>query len=180
MGTGLPSNGNNPPSPFEILFPADGQTGLGTTVTFKWKRSTDPDDDTITYDLYYCEDKNFGNTECITVQEIASLVNKVTIYANLGLYGLFLFGVAIVGGIKGRERIGVVIAIIMVAGMLLVSCGGGNEGGGESLTTPPADADEVSHTVSGLNHNTTYYWKVVTNDGNGGKVESETRSFTTQ
>ncbi len=58
----------------------------------------------------------------------------------------------------------------MIAGMLLVSCGGGDNNG----------SDEVSYTVSELSPGTTYHWKVVADDGNGGRAESEVRNFTTQ
>ncbi len=40
--------------------------------------------------------------------------------------------------------------------------------------------DKVTQVLSGLKAGTTYYWKVVLSDDNGGITESETRSFTTQ
>jgi hypothetical protein len=38
----------------------------------------------------------------------------------------------------------------------------------------------MSTTVSGLAPGTTYYWKVVSDDGNGGKTSSAVWSFVTQ
>ncbi len=49
----------------------------------------------------------------------------------------------------------------MVAGMLVISCGG--DGDDEGVT------GEIAFTVSGLSQGTTYYWKVIADDGNGWK-----------
>ena len=64
-GTGLPSVINTPPTAPELIAPLNGATGLSTTVTFKWKPSTDPDKgDIVTYNLYYCQNHDFlGKTQ---------------------------------------------------------------------------------------------------------------------
>jgi len=69
-----------------------------------------------------------------------------------------------------------IITTIITTGMLLTSCGGGGGGGGGDGTRAPA---EVTHTVSGLAPNTTFFWKVTADDGKGGTAESAVRSFTT-
>jgi hypothetical protein len=38
----------------------------------------------------------------------------------------------------------------------------------------------VSRQVSGLQTSTTYYWKVIATDGNGGVAESDVMTFTTK
>ncbi len=45
---------------------------------------------------------------------------------------------------------------------------GGDGGNGEE-----AVADTISYTVPYLQTGTTYYWKVVADDGNGGETESD-------
>ena len=39
---------------------------------------------------------------------------------------------------------------------------------------------ELTYTTSDLTTNTTYYWKVIASDTNGGSAASETWSFTVQ
>jgi hypothetical protein len=65
------------------------------------------------------------------------------------------------------------IAVLIVSGMLIVSCGGGDGG-------TPVAGDEITYTVSGLKTGTTYYWKVISDDGKDGITESDIWNFTTQ
>ena len=51
--------------------------------------------------------------------------------------------------------------------------------------TPPTTAttvtiNDLTYTTSDLTNNTSYYWKVVASDPNGGSAESTTWSFTVQ
>ncbi len=241
-GTGFLLGINNPPSVPELVYPENARTGLGTTVTFRWKGSTDPDGDPVTYDLYVCEDPDLLNN-CVPV-EVASLdyQGQSLFYASISDFGfrlpagkagisdfsfhskrvsakshidnpqsafrnsfgygagLLLFGVVLAGGIRDRKKISnfkflasasrlgrqisnkkrlwLLIAVIIVAGMLLVSCGGGDaDDNGDSDTDT---GNEIAYTVSGLSPDTTYYWKVVADDGYGGRTESKTKRFTTQ
>ncbi len=64
--------------------------------------------------------------------------------------------------------------IVFTTTMMLVSCGGDHN------DNAPAPADQLSHSVSGLTPGTTYYWKVVADDGKGGATESAVWSFSTQ
>ena len=162
---------NNPPSVPQLVAPVDGQTDLNTSVEFKWKKSTDPDGDIVFYELNVCEDIDFS-TGCITRENIASVHNKGIYYAGTGM-GLSLFGLVFAFSVKERRKIAVLLILIMSIALLSVSCGGGGGGGGENPD------DEVSQTISGLNTATTYYWKIIVDDGNGNRVESEVRSFKT-
>ncbi len=173
-GTGLPGGSNNPPTAPELVFPADGETGLAANVTFGWNESTDPDGDSITYALRVCEDAALS-VGCVS--PAGAVVNKTgTAFAGLG-FGLGLMGLVFLGGAGGRKRVGFMLAMIFLSGTLLSACnsggGGGNPGGGN----PTADIEE---TVNGLKPGTTYHWKVTADDGNGGTAGSETWSFTTQ
>ncbi len=98
-------------------------------------------------------------------------------YAGLGLWGAgFLLGLTGIGTAQGRRWRSVVITLIVlgVAG-LMTSCSGDGNGG-----TSPDTRGEVSYTKSGLSSNTTYYWKVIAEDGQGGQTETPVRSFTTK
>ena len=66
------------------------------------------------------------------------------------------------------------IIVGLFAGGALVSCSKKSSGVGAAIT------DEVVHTLSALSPGTTFYWKVVADDGKGGAAESEVRSYGTQ
>jgi hypothetical protein len=71
------------------------------------------------------------------------------------------------------------IALIIIGGgVVACSKGGGGDAGGN--ITQAVAPDEATHLMSGLKSATTYYWKVVADDGKGGIVESPVWSFTTQ
>jgi len=161
----LSSAQNNPPSPFSLVYPANGQTGLGPTVTFRWRPTTDPDGDTVTYDLYFCAGSDPAACSPINV---ASLTKKTqaTYYAGVGYWqGLLLAGIILAGRLSGRRKIASLI--IAISGMLLISCGGGG-------------SNDKTYTASGLNSGTQYSWKVMAKDNNGGETSSETWTFATE
>jgi len=175
-GTGLSSVNNDPSVPV-LVSPAQGAQGLEHTVTFLWKKSVDPDGDTVTYYLYVDEDPGFSSSMPLFV---ASLNRDDTPSGRRGGYtaGVLLAGMAVAGGLAGRRRIVALMAAIALMGVMIISCDPGGTGvpGGAPL---PAD-DQIARAVSGLNAQTTYYWKVVADDGKGGSAESEVRSFTTK
>jgi hypothetical protein len=174
-GIGLPVVINNSPSIPALVFPSDGQTGLGTTVTFRWKKSADPDGDAVTYHIYYCTEPGFAG--CGPVDVVASYgVQRVNYVGGRSVYeALFLTGMIFARTIWRRKRWGLLILILLMIGLML-SCGSG--GGGASQKTTPTD--EASYTASGLHRGTTYYWKTVADDGKGGITESTVRSFSTR
>ena len=183
-GTGYFPSGNNnnpnPPSVFTLTFPSNGQTGLGTTITLKWEKSTDPDRNAVTYKLYYSDNPHFIGSTPIQIASLSG-ASKNTYYAGAGMsMSLLLFGIVLGGGVRGRRKTTYLIVLLVIAVMLFVSCGGGGGGGGTSSSSGGgSSSNEVSQSVSSLNSGTTYYWKVSADDGNGGITESETRSFTT-
>ncbi|NOZ68262.1 MAG: hypothetical protein GXP46_03230 [Deferribacteres bacterium] len=173
---GFGSPGNYRPEAPQLVSPEDGATGLDTTVEFVWKKSTDPDGDPVTYSLHVCEDGGF-TTGCISRENISSTGNRGIYYAGGGS-GLLLFGMIFAGGaLKGKRRTALLLVIIMISASVLVSCGsgGGGHGGGN-----PDNSDQLTQTVSGLKAGTTYYWKVVADDGRGAATASSVRNFTTR
>jgi len=170
---------NNSPSIFDLVFPADGETGLSTTLTFQWNHATDPDGDTVSYEIIYCDNAAF--TGC-TATTVASNISQGIYIAGIGTSGTLLIGFigSIFGSNRRRIKDSILVVVIVVTSSLLLACGGG--GGSDTNTgngPVPITFDE-SFTVSGLVSNTTYYWKVIAVDKNGGRTESVVRSFTTQ
>ena len=172
-GTGLSAAGNNAPTKPELVFPANGQQGLGTTVTFKWKPSTDPDGDPVSYDIYYCIDSDPLNN--CTPTQVASLDmgTSGTYYAGLGgdgslwfiLSGLIFAGILI----RFRKKGLLVTLMLLMVAFTVVSCG---SGGG--------DNNHITYTATGLSSDTTYHWAVVAKDDRGGSTPSDTWSFKTR
>jgi len=180
-----PPSLNNPPSMPELIVPADGQPQLTTTLAFVWEKSSDPDGDALTYDLYVCEDGEFM-TGCINETGISYHPDNSIYYAGItgsGTVLLIMGGIMIFMGIHGeRRKISLLLAIMAIAGILLISCGsgGGGSSGGEVPANSGTISDEAGKTVSGLKSGTTYYWKVVAKDSFGGEGHSSVRSFQTQ
>ncbi|RJQ49685.1 MAG: choice-of-anchor D domain-containing protein [Nitrospiraceae bacterium] len=189
-GTGLQSVVNNPPSLPQLVYPANGQNNLGTSVEFRWDKSTDPDGENVTYDLYVCTDEEL-TMGCNTGINIAYLKSNDIYYADMGTQWavLFLFGfiLACAGFVRGRSKTSLLIIITCMVTALLISCGGGGGGGGGSgsiaNTIPTGDSEinnENTYTISALSAGTTYYWKVVAKDDTGAETSSPIWTFITQ
>jgi hypothetical protein len=174
-GTGFSSVTNNPPSAPTLVFPANQQAGLGTTVSFRWKKSTDPDGDAVSYHLYTCMDSNLTN--CNPPVDVASSGASQIYLAGFGMYGgLMMIGMVFAGSRKGRKGLLLLIVIVLLTtGITLASCGGGS-----SSTPSPSPTNEISYTMTNLSPGTTYYWKVVADDSKGGTTASQVWSFSTQ
>lgn len=147
---------NNPPAAFDLVFPSDGATITGTTVTMIWKATTDPDGGTLNYDITYCEDETF--VTCTALENIAVLS----------------------GESRWMKFAKNWIKSLVTGPLSLMGCGGGSTSPTDNNTTPSVNADELSYTAMDLNPGTTYYWKVTANDADGGATESEARSFSTE
>ncbi len=157
-----------------LISPAEGATGLGTMVTFVWKVVTHPNPESLTYQFFLCEDAGFVGC----APTVVTSVGKIIVYASAeGLLPLAFFG-TVVGGIGLRRRKWLMMVIFSLAIIGLVSSCGGSGGGDSRSIDDPAPTDEMSHSVSGLNPATRYYWKVTASDGID-TVESATRNFTT-
>ncbi len=173
------SAANNPPTKPNLTYPSNGSSGLPTTITLKWERSTDPDGNAVTYNLYIGTDSSFAGTSPITLAAISSTVD----YASVAGYPAItiFFVMAFRGFLKRRKRIVYLLrTVTFVLVLFFASCGGGGGGGSSSSSVSAGNGGEYSYTVSNLQFNTAYYWKVVADDGNGGQTESDTYSFTTR
>ena len=160
-----------------LLSPADGATGLDTTLTFTWKVVTHPNPETLSYQLLLCDNPDFVGCEPTDV----AWIDTVLKYASSeGILPLVFFG-SIMGGIGLRRKKWLIMTIYSLAIIgLISSCGDGGVGDSKvGGNTTPAPTDKMSFTVSGLKPATDYYWKVAVSDGVT-TVESAIRSFTTR
>jgi len=161
-----------------LISPEDKANGNGDTP-FVWKILTDLDGDTVTYYLYACSGADF--TDCKLIDTVVGNGDQNHRHA----YGLAASGVALllVGfGFThgGRRRLLVAIAALALTGSgALIACGAGGSGGNGvlvtacSAATPDALCREKLNLAPG-----DYQWKVAADDGRGGQIESEARSFT--
>lgn len=171
-GTGLSAATNNPPGKPTLVFPANGQTGLSSTVTFLWRPVTDPDGDPVAYDLHYCTDPD-PIANCAPVQVAsAGKRGEVALAGTTSAAGVLVLGsllTLVVLAIPALRRKVLLLAVaVLLTGSLTVSC---------SDTDRP---NLVSYTASGLSSGTTYHWAVVAKDNQGGSTASDVWQFLTQ
>jgi photosystem II stability/assembly factor-like uncharacterized protein len=167
---------NTPPSQPDLMYPAQNQNISGTSVTLRWKESTDPDNDAISYQLHLCDNPDFAGCQ---PRNIASLETNRTVHAGIGgsfmllsVCGFFLTPVMVVLSGKTKLFAGTLAAIAVA---LLISCGGGGGGDINRSVSP----DEITFRASGLARETTYYWKIAAVDSAGASTESVTQGFKT-
>ncbi len=177
---------NGAPSAPSLYLPQDGATGVALPVQFQWVKSKDADGEPVDYHLWYCTNPGYlgctpvdiasSPTTTATASAASSLHNAL---AGLGGYGagILLAGFAIAGGVRSRRKIFFFIAVLAISVMAAAACGKKTETVNVPVGVDPATL--MSKSVSTLKSQTTYYWKVVADDGNGALIESETRSFTT-
>ncbi len=164
----------------EVVSPANGATGVGRPVVLRWKPSSDQDQDVVTYHLFLCNNQNFigsapncRQNEPITPTAASA---KGIYYASVASGGMLftLFGLSFAAGIKGRKKILLMIAVLVISGLFIVSCSSSSDN-----SAPPAPT-ELAFQVDGLAANVIYYWKMEADDGKGGVTTTPVMSFTTQ
>jgi hypothetical protein len=172
-GATVVGQGNNPPSKPTTKYPANLQRDLDTSILMQWMPSSDPDGDPVGYELLVSTDPAFSPAATKTAG--ASPAGKAAgmLYAGTGM-GFIFFGFAVIGTARGRKGILLVAALVILVGTTLVSCSGSS-----SSAPQPSDV-AVSRQVTGLQTSTTYYWKIVASDGNGGVTESDVSIFSTK
>ncbi len=167
---------NNPPSKPILIFPVNGAKNLPTALTLKWDKSTDLDGDKIILKLYIGEAADFTGVNPVTMTSVSNSSFNYAMLIGSPLYSLIiLFGIVGIAGLSGkRRRIGLFIIIVIMTGVVLDSCGSG----GRTEDNPLPEEGGV-YKIENLKPNTTYYWKVVAEDGKGGSADSDIYSFTT-
>lgn len=153
---------NVAPTAPKLVSPSNGELGVTPIFTlFEWLPSRDRNKDTISYDFYYCTDASFNG--CSPYNVVASLGSDGMMMAGLGGgSGLLMLGM--VYGLSRRRK-------WLYVGMAVVALSLG--------ACKPENPNTIKVTVTVLDQNTTYYWKVVAKDGKGGETASDVWSFTT-
>jgi hypothetical protein len=175
---------NGAPTAPKLFAPLDAKTGIDTTVDLQWIKSTDPDNEKLTYHVFLCTDQAMVNCPPVDVTfsnnstAARSASSRSASHAGSGRFGsgFLLVGFAIAGGVKSRKRVFYMIAVLLLSGMAFTACGSNSS----TPAAPAPPAGLLTKSVAGLKAATKYYWKVVADDGNGATAESETWSFTTK
>jgi hypothetical protein len=168
-GAGIASKSNNAPKKPRPIYPADRQESLDTTILMKWEASLDPDGDPVSYDLLVSATQDFSSATTTTWTS----AGKKTMFAGMGVSFVFL-GVVFAGITRSRKGLLLIAALAIMAGTTLASCSSSGS------ATQPSSPAMITREVSGLHTGTTYYWKVVAKDVNGGVTESDVSSFSTK
>jgi CSLREA domain-containing protein len=174
-GSGVSTTGNNPPSQPVLVTPAPGQTDVPTTMTFVWNKAVDPDGDVVTYHFNNCTNQTM-TTGC-TNADVTAAAPSGLFFAGLGSFGagIILIGFVAGSGLKRSRMTMFLITFLLLSGTLFMSC---HKSSSEETTLPPP-AEQISNVVRNLTPSTTYYWKVVADDGKGGLSSSAVSSYTT-
>jgi hypothetical protein len=169
---------NHAPSVPALISPANGATGLPTSVTMTWAKATDDDSDVLEYHIEVCNNQFFLGCEHQVVPLTASAPRLNGAYfAGLGGLGMAVIGLVSFGGIKGRKRfLMLMIIVLLMSGAVISACSSKTD----TETIVQQSPAEVSFTATGLNPGGVYFWRIETHDPNGGASFSETRSFRTQ
>lgn len=172
---------NGAPGAPSLYLPADQAKDVAQPVVFQWIKSKDADGEAVTYHLWYCTNPSFFGCTPVDVTETTTTAGSPlrNTLAGLGGYGagMMLAGFAIVGGVRFKRKIFFFIAVLAISVMAVSACG--TKTNTETVTAVPDPATLMSKSVSNLKSGTTYWWKVVADDGNGALIESENRTFTT-
>ncbi|NTW57814.1 MAG: choice-of-anchor D domain-containing protein [Nitrospirae bacterium] len=172
-GSGVSNSANNNPRKPKPRYPANLQKDLETIISMQWEEATDPDGDAVSYELRLATDQAFSSP---IVAKKAATGTSGTLFAGTGA-GFIVFGIAFMSTARGRKGLLLIAVLTVLVGTALVGCGASGSNGSQPSGASPA---LVSRQVSGLQTSTTYYWKVIATDGNGGVAESDVMTFTTK
>ena len=89
-----------------------------------------------------------------------------------------ILGFAVFGMAFSKRRRGLFGLIAVFALVLVIAIGCGELPGAGDAAPQPGEG-ETGTTVPDIQGGTTYYWKIVADDGNGGQTSSDVWSFTT-
>jgi hypothetical protein len=165
--------GNEAPSVPLLLAPAMSATVGGSTATLTWEKAEDSNGDQLYYELVYCDNPDFN--ACTPIQ-VAQVDYSGAAYLALGSSGA---GVMLLG-LMGAPRRRMLVILLVIGGLIILNA---CSNAANEASTPPEDnltVTAISYTVNGLSSQTTYYWKVIVDDGRGGVTESTVRSFSTK
>ena len=167
--TPTPSPTSTPTIP-SLVNPQNGSTTGSTDVTFEWTESKSRDN--ITYQIYLSKNPDLSDPQIIDVASNFPLPFKMA-----GM-SIILMGIVIDAGWKKRDtRFYILLAILgtMLLTFTVMGCGGSSDGSGSDSP----GTTTVTHTVNNLAPSTTYYWKIVAKNEQGGESSSDIWTFNT-
>lgn len=172
---------SNPPDAPVLVYPGLAATGVPVDFEFLWERSTDPDGDAVSYELYYRDEADYlanGFAGAVPIPVAAASSNSVVMYASAlslpGLMMLVLAGQYVYGG-RGRRLVALILILsALVVGLL--ACGNGLAVDGDGAS---GGGGQVRYSVTGLSAGASYYWQVTAVDSHGERMDSVIWSFTT-
>jgi len=160
---------NTPPAEPALIFPNDLQKDLDPKLNFSWDSSTDSDGDPVTYRHCVWDAGTLFSFSACQVLETPPVWRRNGTFHSICavLIGLLLLAIMyFVGVSRTPSRVGLVILAIVIAASIAYFMGRTAK---ESRTLSVAQLN-----ASGKS----YFWKVLAEDSNGGKSESETFRFT--
>lgn len=167
--TPSPSPTSTPTMP-SLVNPQNGSTTGSTDVTFEWTESKTRE--TITYQIYLSKNPDLSDPQ------ITDVATNMPLPFKMAGMSIILTGIVIGAGWKKRDTRFYILLVILGTMLLtftIVGCGGssGDSGGDSPGTTT------VTHTVNNLDPSTTYYWKIVAKNEQGGESSSDIWMFNT-
>ncbi len=154
-------NRNKLPDRPVLVYPNDFDSVSTTSVDFKWKKTTDPDGDKLTYKLYVWpvnDDPDINNA--VPASSRSSLWSSGLTYWIVGMIGLLVFIILYFIGLRKWPWLLFLLILIILAAAVVAYYSGGKR--------------NLSKKMSDMQHGKAYFWKVIAEDGNGGSTESET------
>jgi Divergent InlB B-repeat domain len=160
-------NRNKLPDVPVLVYPNDFDTVTNIPVKFTWNNTTDKDGDPLTYKLYVWpvnERPDLNNAVLVSSAKTGWWSGGLKCALLVGLIGLLVFIILYFMGLKKKTGLLILLALAILAAAIAAYffCG-------------KAGASNFKEVSSGLQPGKAYFWKVITEDGQGGIVESETR-----
>lgn len=165
-----------------LLSPANQASGLPTSVVFDW---SDPSDSrNVDYTLVFGTDPALaGSTYSASAFPGQKSGVPFSAAPTMALSGLLCLALPL------RKRFKVILGALVFCTFLFLGACGSDNGGSTLATTPPDQApaaftseiksiSDSSFEIYDFEPGTTYYWKIVADDGLN-RTESEIRSFST-
>jgi Acyl-coenzyme A:6-aminopenicillanic acid acyl-transferase len=142
----------------QLIEPAINSVLSNGEVTFSWYS------DSYNYDLYYSKNKDFLDSEKIEINNMHLSNSRINPLMFIGLLILLIF--------YKRNRKSVIFSFVFVLILAGISCE-------ENDLEPQFSKTKHSVTIKGLESETTYYWRIICNNGVEYKSESVSWKFKT-
>jgi len=207
LGLKVSSVSNADPTTPILLSPADNST-VTQPVTFQWEKSTDTDNDAVSYNIYICTDSGFVGCSGTSVTagvnfnppfnqnfhdnlipwpsplHAATVSQQISQDPSMIPKWVIMLGVlGLLSGLISLSVKNITHRRIMFMFIFLTFCFSLTIiscAKKEESSSSSTTSPYLTYTTSDLTTNTTYYWKVIASDTKGGSAESETWSFTVQ